>query len=62
MTEEQKANIYGMLLTEHSRLHNRINEIRSENLDLTKQNQEEIKRLENAQLEIMRKINLLLKK
>ena len=61
MNEEQKAQIYGMLLNEHTRLHNRINEIKSENhLGLSKETQQELIKLENNQKEIMRKINLLL--
>lgn len=60
MTEEQKANIYGMLLSEHTRIHNRINEIKGQSIDLSKQDINQIKHLENIQMDIMRKINTLL--
>ena len=36
MNDIQKANIYGQLLNEHTRLHNQINEIKGQNNDLSK--------------------------
>ena len=59
MTEQEKAMMYGHLLNEHTRLHNKINEIKGQNLDLTPKHQVEVKKLENQQLEIMRKIRML---
>ena len=60
MSEEQKAQIYGQLLSHHTRLHNQISEIKSQNIDLNQKQLLEIKNLENQQLQIMRKINQLL--
>jgi len=60
MTEEQKAQIYGQLLNEHTRLHNKINEIKGQNIDPNQKQLQEIKNLENQQFQIMRKINQLL--
>jgi hypothetical protein len=39
MNETQKAEIYGQLLNDHTRLHNQIQEIKGQNLEL---NQEQI--------------------
>lgn len=60
MTEEQKAQIYGQLLNEHTRLHNQINEIKGQNLEMNPKQQKEVRILENRQVEIMNKIRLLL--
>lgn len=60
MREEQKAQIYGQLLNEHTRLHNKINEIKGQNIDLNQKQLQEIKSLENQQVHIMNKIRQLL--
>lgn len=60
MTEEQKAQVYGQLLNEHTRLHNRINEIKGQNLDLNQKQIQEIRKLEYQQVDIMNKIRQLL--
>ena len=60
MNENYKANLYGQLLNEHRRLHNLINEIKSQNAELTHQELSKIKQLENQQLKIMSDINKLL--
>lgn len=60
MTEEQKAQVYGQLLNEHTRLHNQINEIKGQNLDLNQRQIQEIRMLESRQIEIMNKIRQLL--
>jgi len=60
MTEEQKAAAYGQLLNEHTRLHNRINEIKGQNLELTPKLLAEAKKLEQLQMDIMNKIKMLL--
>jgi len=60
MTEQQKAAMYGQLLNEHTRLHNRINEIKGQNLELNQKQLIEVKKLENQQIDIMNKIRLLL--
>ena len=60
MSEGEKANIYGMLLSQHTKLHNQINEIKGQNIELNNSQIGEIKKMELAQMEIMKKINLLL--
>lgn len=62
MTEQEKAMMYGHLLNEHTRLHNKINEIKSQDLDLTPKNQTEVRKLEAQQMDIMRKIRMLFTK
>jgi hypothetical protein len=60
MTNEQKAQQYGELLNEHTRLGNRINSIKGESIDLNQGQLNEIKQLETQQLRIMNFINRLL--
>lgn len=60
MTEQQKAAMYGQLLNEHTRNHNKINEIKGQNIDLNQKQIQEIQRLELSQHQIMRQINLLM--
>ena len=60
MTNEQKASIYGQLLNEHTRLHNRINEIKGQNLELNQKQIQEIRQYEQAQTRIMQQINRLM--
>jgi len=60
MTEEQKAQVYGQLLNEHTRLHNQINEIKGQNIDLNQKQIQEIRKLESRQVDIMSKIRQLL--
>jgi hypothetical protein len=60
MTNEQKASIYGQLLNEHTRLHNRINEIKGQNLELNQTQIQEIRQYEQAQTRIMQQINRLM--
>jgi len=60
MTEQQKADMYGRLLNEHTRIHNKINEIKGQNIDLNQKQLQEIRSLENQQVQIMKKINQLL--
>lgn len=62
MTEEQKANLYGQLLNEHTRLHNRINEIKGQSIDLNQKQLQDIKKLEFQQTDIMNKIRMLFNK
>ena len=59
MKQEQKAQLYGQLLNEHTKLHNRINEIKGQNLDLNKKQIDDIRNLERQQLLIMNKIRSL---
>jgi hypothetical protein len=60
MTEEQKAQIYGSLLNEHTRYFNEINRIKGDSLDLNPEQRLKILQLENKQREIMEKIKRLL--
>jgi len=60
MTENQKAGLYSTLLNQHRNLHNQINEIKGSDIDLTKKQTDEIKRLEAEQVSIMQKIKILL--
>lgn len=62
MTENQKALLYGQLLNEHTRLHNRINEIKGQNIDLNQTQINDIRRLESQQYQIMRQINVMMTK
>lgn len=60
ISQEQKAVIYGQLLNEHTRLHNRINEIKSQNIEQSPREIQEIRNLEMAQRKIFTQINKLL--
>jgi hypothetical protein len=59
MTEQQKANAYGQLLNEHTRLHNQINEIKSQNLDMTFEDKKKVMELQARQAQIMNSIKKL---
>jgi hypothetical protein len=61
MDNNQKASMYGRLLDEHTRIRNRISEIKSQYLDLPKNKLFEIKDLESKQLKIMNFINKMLR-
>lgn len=60
ISAEQKAAIYGQLLNDHTRLHNKINEIKGQNIELNQKQIQEIRQLEQAQVIIMQKINRLM--
>ncbi len=60
MNESQKASLYGQLLNEHTRLHNKINEIKGQNIDLNRAQITEIVQLEARQRQIMQQINILM--
>jgi len=60
MSAEQKAQIYGQLLNDHTRLHNQINEIKGQNIDLNPKQIQEIRQLEQRQVQIMQQIHRLL--
>ena len=60
MTNEQKGQVYGRLLTEHTKVGNQISEIKGESIDLNTQQKEKIRQLESIQLKIMRDINRLM--
>lgn len=60
MTNEQKAQQYGQLLNEHTRIGNQINEIKGQSIDLDQNQLSQIGRLETQQIRIMNFINRLL--
>lgn len=61
MTTEQKAALYGQMLNEHTKIQNEISDLKSEvGGDLTTQQLQKIKVLEQRQLKIMNDINRLL--
>jgi hypothetical protein len=60
MNDSQKATLYGQLLNEHTRLHNKINEIKGQNIDLNKSQMDDIRKLEMRQLQIMNQIRLMM--
>ena len=60
MSAEQKAQIYGQLLNDHTRLHNQINEIKGQNIDLNPKQIQEIRQLEQRQVQIMQQIHRLM--
>jgi hypothetical protein len=60
MTEEQKAQIYGSLLNEHTKCFNEINRIKGESLDLNREQMNRIQQLENRQKQIMDQVKRLL--
>lgn len=60
MTTEQKAQIYGELLNEHTRLSNKISEIKGQNLELNNEQKKLVDQFQNRQIQIMADINKLL--
>lgn len=60
MTNEEKAQQYGQLLNQHTRIGNQISEIKGQNIELNKEQQLKIQQLQNQQLQIMNSINRLL--
>jgi hypothetical protein len=60
MTQEEKAQIYGSLLNEHTKCFNEINRIKAESLELNPEQKQRIFKLERRQNEIMQEVNKLL--
>ena len=60
MTNEQKAEKYGQLLNEHTKISNAINEIKGQSIDLNKDQLNKIKQLESQQIWIMNVINIMM--
>ena len=61
MDNNSKARIYGELLNEHTRLGNMISEIKVSNYELTQEQKQQIRILQNRQVEIMKSINKLIR-
>ena len=60
MTEDQKAQIYGNLLNEHTKLFNEINLIKAQSIDLNSEQLRKIQQMEYRQLQIMEQIRRLM--
>jgi hypothetical protein len=59
MNDEQKAQVYGSLLNEHTKYFNEINRIKGDSLDLNREQRLKIQELENKQREVMEKVKKL---
>ena len=60
MREEEKAQIYGNLLNEHTKLFNEINRIKGDSLELSLEQKRKISEMEQRQVQIMNQIRTLL--
>jgi hypothetical protein len=60
MTTEQKGQIYGNLLNEHTKCFNQINSIKGESIELNREQRLRIQQLEQRQQQIMAEVNKLL--
>jgi hypothetical protein len=59
MTEQQKADAYGQLLNEHTRVGNKIAEIKAQNFEISPEQKRQIDILQSQQINIMEKIKKL---
>ena len=60
MNLESKARVYGELLNEHTRVGNKISEIKAEHYELNDEQRNRIRVLENKQIQIMMTIKKLM--
>ena len=60
MNQEQKAQAYGELLNEHTRVGNKISEIKGQDIEMNKEQLKKIEELQNRQVQIMYQINKLM--
>ena len=60
MNNEQKAEMYNQLLSEHTRIMNQISSIKGESIDLNNQQLMRIRQLEDRQRQIMSSIQRML--
>jgi hypothetical protein len=60
MNEQQKAEHYGRLLNEHTKLGNLVSEIKGENIEMNDNQMSRIKVLQTKQVEIMNTIRAML--
>jgi hypothetical protein len=60
MTQEEKAQQYGNLLNQHTRISNMISEIKGQDIELNPKQLSKIRELQNQQVLIMNTINRLL--
>jgi hypothetical protein len=61
MNEQQKAEIYGNLLNEHTKCFNEINRIKAESLELNQEQKNRVQKFEQRQSQIMLEINKLMR-
>ncbi len=60
MNEQQKADQYGKLLNEHTRLGNQVSEIKGESIEMNPSQEKRIKELQSKQIHIMNTIRAML--
>jgi len=60
MDNSKKAEMYGQLLNEHTRVGNQISEIKSEHFEMNDEQMRRIRVLENQQVQIMLSIKRLM--
>lgn len=60
MTQEQKSQIYSQLLTQHTRLDNKINEIKSEDFELNNEQMGRIRVLQMQQAQLVSQMQQLM--
>lgn len=61
MNDQQKAEQYGRLLNEHTKLGNQVSEIKGENIEMNNSQTARIKMLQTKQLQIMNTIREMLR-
>jgi uncharacterized protein YdcH (DUF465 family) len=61
MNDQQKAEQYGRLLNEHTKLGNQVSEIKGENIEMNNSQTARIKVLQTKQLQIMNTIREMLR-
>ena len=61
MNDQQKAEQYGRLLNEHTKLRNQVSEIKGENIEMNNSQTARIKVLQTKQLQIMNTIREMLR-
>ena len=59
MDNNSKARMYGELLNEHTRIGNMISEINAQDFELNQDQRQQIRILQNRQIELMKSINKL---
>jgi hypothetical protein len=60
MNDQQKADQYGKLLNEHTRLGNQVSEIKGESIEMNPSQEKRIKELQTKQIHIMNTIRAML--
>jgi hypothetical protein len=60
MSDQYKAQRYGELLNEHTRLSNQVSSVKGEDIELNASQLERIKKLQSRQIQIMEEIQKLL--